>query len=98
MAEFRFWLWLTIATLGYCVLFLRVTTLAQLTLAEALIPAGALTAFALAAQLFPRPWRHRLAAIPWLLVLAWIVYLYEGSLDCGADCDGASVGGVLLLV
>ena len=94
----RRFVWQLTATFGYCVLLVLIGAVAELTLTELLIPAAVLTAYALSAQAFPTPWRYWLAAGPWLLVLAWLLYVSEGSFDCGADCDGTSIGGVLLAV
>lgn len=94
----RRFVWQLIAAFGYLGVFLLVGGIAQLTWTEALIPAALLVAYAVSAQLFPEPWRYVLAAGPWLLILSWFVYLAEGSLDCGGDCEGASVGTLLLVV
>ncbi|MDQ4041196.1 MAG: hypothetical protein M3141_05545 [Actinomycetota bacterium] len=96
MARFT---WQLVATCGYCVLFVLIAAVLELTTVQALIPAGVLVAYALSAQLYPRPWRYWLATGPWLLILSWFAALWDGGLDCGAECDdGWWFGNVLLTI
>jgi hypothetical protein len=96
MGAARGFVWQLVATLGYCVLFFLVAAVGELSFKESLIPAGIVAAYALSARLYPRPLRYWLATGPWLLILTWLLYAGEGSLDCGGDCDGIALGGVLL--